>query len=151
MFHLTGIDIHQRENQGIVVLELHGKLHMGSGDAALREFAESLLAQGQRQVILDVAKVSDIDDAGVETLLTLAEKYRAAGGRLALLGMDPAHAEIYEAAHLESAIGNYPTEVDAVNSFFPDRAAPHYDILEYVENHAHEDHSDEEKDRKTPR
>jgi anti-sigma B factor antagonist len=148
MFHLTGLDIQQRENQGITVLELHGKLHMGAGDIALREFAESLLDQGKRQVILDLAKVSDIDDAGTETLLILAEKYHGAGGRLVLSGMDPAHAEIYEAARLEEAIGNYSSELDALNSFFPDRAVPHYDILEYVESHAHEDHPGEEKDRK---
>jgi anti-sigma B factor antagonist len=149
MFHLTGLDIGQRENQGIVVLELHGKLHMGSGDVALREFAESLLAQGKRQVIIDLSKVSGIDDAGTQTLLILAEKYRGAGGRLVLLGLDPAHVEIYEAAHLDSAVGNYPSEVDAVNSFFPDRATAHYDILEYVEDHAHEDHTHEEKDHKS--
>lgn len=145
MFHLTGLDIHQHENQGIVVLELHGKLHLGSGDEALRESAESLLAQGKRQAALDLSKVSDIDDAGAETIFVLAEKYRAAGGRLALFGMNPAHAHVYEAAHLDAAIGNYPSEVDAVNSFFPDRATPHYDILEYVESHAHEDHASEEK------
>lgn len=148
MFHLTGLDIHQRENQGIVVLELHGKLHMGSGDVSLREFAEALLAQGKRQVILDLAKVSDIDDAGAETLLILAGKFRAAGGRLALFGVNPAHAEVYEAARLEAAMDNYPSEVDAVNSFFPDRATPHYDILEYVESHVHEDHTGEEKEHK---
>lgn len=145
MFHLTGLEIHRRDNQGIVVLELHGKLHMGSGDEAVRDFAESLLAQGKRQVILDLSKVSEIDGAGVETLLILAGKYRAAGGRLALFGLNPAHTEVYEATHLDSAIGNFRSEVDAINSFFPDRATPHYDILEYVEEHAHEDHPGEEK------
>lgn len=149
MFHLTGLDIQERENQGIMVLELHGKLHMGSNDEELREFAESLLAQGKRKVIVDVGKVSDIDDAGVETLLILAGKYRAAGGRLVLFGLNPAHTKIYEATHLDSAIGNYPSEVDAVNSFFPDRATPHYDILEYVESHVHEDQAHEEKDGKS--
>lgn len=148
MFHLTGLDIHEHENQGIMVLELHGKLHMGSGDEELRDFAESLLAQGKRRVILDLAKVPDIDGAGVDTLLVLAGKYRAAGGRLALFGLNPAHTQIYEAAHLESAIGNYASEVDAVNSFFPDRAVPHYDILEYVESHTHEGADDDKKDRK---
>ena len=149
MFNLTGLDIHQRENQGISVLELQGKLHMGSSEEALREFVESLLAQGKRQVILDLAKVSDIDDAGVKTLLILAQKCLGAGGRLALFGLNPAHAAIYEAAHLASSIGNYRSEVDAVNSFFPDRATPHYDILDYVECHAHEDHPDENKESKS--
>ncbi len=149
MFHLNGLDIQQRENQGIIVLELHGKLHMGGADKALREFAETLLAQGTRQVALDLAKVSNIDDAGVKTLLILAGKYKAADGRLVLFGLNPAHTEIYEAAHLDSAIGNYPSEVDAVNSFFPDRATAHYDILDYVESHAHEDQTGKEKDHKS--
>lgn len=148
MFHLMGLDIHQREDQGIVILELHGKLHLGSGDEALREFVESLLAEGKRQVLLDLSRISDIDDAGVKTLLILAGKYSGAGGRLALFGLTSAHAAIYEAAHLGSAIGNYPSEVDGINSFFPDRATAHYDILDYVECHSHEDHAGEEKERK---
>jgi anti-anti-sigma factor len=148
MFHHTGLDIQQHENQGIVVAELHGKLHMGGADEALREFAESLLAQGRRQVLIDLSKVSDLDDAGAETLFILAGEFSKAGGRLALFGLNPAHTAIYEAARLDSAIGNYPSEVDGINSFFPDRTVPHYDILDYVESHAHEDDANQEKERK---
>lgn len=142
MLHHNALEIHQRENQGIVILDLRGKLEMGHGDIALREFVEALLTRGSRQLILNMAHVSDIDTAGAGVLLLLAQQYRSDGGRLVLLRVDPAHAKIYEMARLETVIQIYDDEVDAVNSFFPDRATPHYDILEYVEHLQHEEPND---------
>jgi len=145
MFLHKGLEIHEREDQGVVILELHGKLDMGDGAEALREFAGGLFEQGKRRIALDLAKISDIDTSGSETLLILAQQYRAAGGKLALFGIDRTHAKIYEMARLESVIEIYASALDAVNSFFPDRAVPHYDILDYVEQQPHE-----HKDAKTP-
>ncbi|HEX5227133.1 MAG TPA: STAS domain-containing protein [Bryobacteraceae bacterium] len=143
MLHHHALEIDQRENQGIVILDLDGKLEMGRGDIALREFAESVLKQGKRQVILNMARVSEIDTAGNGVLLILAQEYRDAGGRLALLKVDRVHAAVYEMARLETVIQIYDAEVDAVNSFFPDRAAPRYDILEFVEHLQHEEQNDQ--------
>jgi len=136
----SALEIQQRENQGIVVLELRGKLEMGDGDLILREYVEPLLAQGNRLLAHDLKHVSAIDTAGSGLLLYLAQQYGAAGGRMVLFHLDPAHAKIYELARLEAVVEIYNDEIDAINSFFPDRATPHYDILEYVENQtAHED------------
>jgi anti-sigma B factor antagonist len=140
MFHHEELEIHERENQGVSILELQGKLDMGAGDIALRERAESLLSRGRRQLILDLTKVSSIDTAGAGLLRVLAEKYIDAGAKLVLCGIDrSSHARVEEVAQLESIIESYPDELDAVNSFFPDRTVKHYDILDYVESHAHED------------
>ncbi len=37
MLHHNNLDIHQREREGIAILDLHGKLVMGGGDIALRD------------------------------------------------------------------------------------------------------------------
>ena len=43
MLHHNSLEIHQREKEGIVILDLHrGKLVMGSGDIALGEFVRAL-------------------------------------------------------------------------------------------------------------
>jgi anti-sigma B factor antagonist len=139
MFHHEDLQIHQREVQGVTILDLHGKVEMGRGDIALREYGENLLAQGNRQLILDLARVSAIDASGAAVLLFLFEQYRACGGKLVLLKLDKVHADIWEVARLEAMMEMCGDEVDAVNSFFPDRAVARYDILEYVEEHAHED------------
>jgi anti-sigma B factor antagonist len=140
------LDIHQRENQGVTILDLHGKLDMGRGDNALRDFVCALQAQGNRQLILGLAHVSEIDTAGSGALLFLAQEYQASGGKLVLLQVDHAHTAISELARLEATIQFYATEVDAVNSFFPDRAIVHYDILDYVESHSPDEDPGQDKD-----
>jgi anti-sigma B factor antagonist len=139
MLHHKGIEIHQRENQGIVVLDLHGKLEMGHGDIALGDCVRSLHDGENRQLILNLAAISEIDTSGMETLLILAERYRNSGGKMAMYNIAHTHGKIYEMARLETAIEIYRDELDAINSFFPDRKVIHYDILEYVEEHSHED------------
>ena len=139
MLHHTSLEIHQRDCEGIVALDLHGKIEMGRGDIALREFVQTLLEQGNRQLILNLAQVAAVDTAGAGVLLFLSDEYRAQRGKLVLLKVDKVHAEIYEVARLEAVMEFYPDEIDAVNSFFPDRVTPHYDILNYVESQPHED------------
>jgi anti-sigma B factor antagonist len=142
MLHHHELEIHQRDCQGIAILDLRGKLELGRGDMVLREYVQTMLDQGNRQLVLDLAQVSTIDEAGAGVLLFLAQEYRGQTGKLVLLKVDKVHAEIYEVARLETVLEFYGDEVDAVNSFFPDRKVAHYDILEYVEEHEHENVDD---------
>jgi anti-sigma B factor antagonist len=145
MLHHDHLDIHQRETEGIIILDLQGKLVMGGGDIALRDFVQSLFDGGNRKLLLNLAKVSEIDTSGNGVLLLLAQQYRGAGGKLALFNIAHAHGIVYEMARLEAAVEIYRDELDAVNSFFPDRKTAHYDILEYVESQTHH----EEKTQKS--
>lgn len=132
-------DIHQREKEGIVILDLHGNLIMGGGDIALRDFVQSLLDGGNRQLSLNLAQVSQIDTSGNGVLLFIAQEYGNAGGKLVLFNIDHSHGKVYEMARLEAVVEIYRDELDAINSFFPDRKVAHYDILDYVESQPHED------------
>ncbi len=139
MLHHDKLEIQQKEREGIVILDLHGNLIMGKSDSALRDFVQSLFDHHNRSLIFNLAQISEIDTTGMETLLFLAEEYRDAKGKLALFNIAHSHGKLYEMARLETAIEIYRDELDAVNSFFPDRRAPHYDILDYVEKQSHED------------
>jgi anti-sigma B factor antagonist len=136
------LEIHQRENEGIVILDLAGKLVMGAGDIALTGCVRSLFGDQNRQLILNLAGTSEIDTSGMGALLILAEEYRNAGGKMVLYNLAHSHGKVYEMARLETAIEIYRDELDAINSFFPDRKVIRYDILEYVEGQAsHDDKS----------
>jgi anti-sigma B factor antagonist len=139
MLHHDHLKIQQRENEGILILDLHGKLIMGSGDIALRDFVQSLLEDGNRKLTLKLAEVHEIDTAGTGILLFLSEEYRNAGGKMVLFNIAHAHGKVYEMARLESVVEIYRDELDAINSFFPDRKVTRYDILEYIESQPHED------------
>jgi anti-sigma B factor antagonist len=145
MFDHDRLKIHQRENEGIVILDLNGHLVLGSGDNALRESVQSLFDAGNRQLALNLAGVSNIDTVGGGALLLLAQEYVASGGRLVLFQLAHTHGEIYEKARLEAALEIYGTELDAVNSFFPDRAVQHYDILDYIEHRDHQTDPEKKK------
>jgi anti-sigma B factor antagonist len=150
MLHHNQLDIQQTQNEGITSLNLHGKLDMGSGEIALRDFVQSLLDGGNRKLMLNLAAVSDIDSSAIGMLLLLAEQYSNAAGKLVLFNVPREHGKVYEMARLEAAIEIYRDELDATNSFFPDRRPPRYDILEYVESQSHtESQSHEDKNDKT--
>ncbi|MGA2211990.1 MAG: STAS domain-containing protein [Bryobacteraceae bacterium] len=134
MFHHDHLGIHQRENEGIVILDLKGNLVLGGGEIPLRESVQALFDGGNRQLVLDLAGVSTIDTSGAGVLMSLAEQYRTAGGKLVLLQVAHVHEELYERARLEANLEIYELEQDAVNSFFPDRIVKHYDILDYIEH-----------------
>jgi anti-sigma B factor antagonist len=127
------LEIQQREKEGITILDLKGKIVLGPEDLSLRERLLSLLADGIRNVILNLKEVKRIDTAVVGTIVLCTEKFRAAGGRLVLANLNPAQAGLASILKLDSELDIYPDELDAVNSFFPDRAVRHYDILEVVE------------------
>jgi anti-sigma B factor antagonist len=134
MLHHEHLDIHQREQEGVVILDLKGHIVLGAGDSALRESVLSLFDAGNRQLALNLAGVSNIDTAGSGALLALAQQYRAAGGKLVLIKLAHVHEELYEMARLESRLEIYELELDAVNSFFPERKVKHYDILDYIDH-----------------
>src|ERR1700730_5242755 len=127
------LEIQQREKEGITILDLKGRVVLGREDLSLRERLLSLLANGIRNVILNLKEVTHIDTAGVGTLVLCTERFRTAGGRIVLVNLSPAQVSIANILKLDSELDIYPDQLDAVNSFFPDRAVPHFDILQLVE------------------
>jgi len=143
MSHAT----HEREKDGIVILDVKGHLALGPDDSALRRHLQTLLEAGKKNVIINLHQVSSIDPAAVGLLTEFAEQFQHAGGRLVLLNPARDHVPVEELFELDTTLPNFTDEQDAVNSFFPDRKVPHYDVLEFVEEEAHH-HPDPEPQEK---
>jgi anti-sigma B factor antagonist len=124
--------ISRREQDGIAIIRLEGRLTFGEGDTILNDEIRHVLASRRIRLIIDLGSVDKIDSAGVGTLLYARAELRKAGGALALANLRPAHMETLLRAKLETVFNVYRTEQDAVNSFFPDRTTPHYDLLELL-------------------
>src|ERR1700691_1809790 len=78
----------QRENEGILILSLKGRLVLGPEDLALRQRLQAPFDAGQHNVIVDLKEVSDIDSTGLGTLVNCALKFRDSGGKLVLLHLN---------------------------------------------------------------
>ncbi len=126
------LQIEQREREKIVILDLKGRLALGDEDLALLQRLLSLLDSRHHQVILNLEEVSSIDESGLDTVAFCATRFHEVGGRLVLLNLGQSHAQVADISKLNTVWETYREETDAVNSFFPDRVVPRYDILEFV-------------------
>jgi len=139
-------EIHERDRDGIVILDVKGHLGLGSEDSRLRQHLQSLLDSGRKNVIVNLHQVSALDPSAIGSLAEYAEEFHNASGRLALLNPTRDHAA-GEVLQLDTTLPAYTDEQDAVNSFFPDRQVPHYDVLEFVEEETRH-HSEPEPQEK---
>ena len=142
-------ELKQRETQGVVILDVTGRLTLGPMDAAFREYLESLLDAGKNKVVVNLGELSAIDTAAVGTLTLWAQKFLNAGGRLVLLNVLPSHAALHDVLKLDTVFETYSQELDAVNSFIPDRAVPRYDLLEFLKQESEHRKTDPEAENKT--
>ncbi len=125
------LQIEQREREGTVILDLKGPLTLGHGDLELLDRLPSLHQSGKVNIILNLQEVSHIDRTGLGTLVFGLAMLRRSGGRLALLNLNRSHLELFLLTKLAIAFEFFDDEQDAVNSFFPDRALKHYDVLDF--------------------
>ena len=104
----------------------------GDSEAILRTAIVALVVARAANIILNLAGVTEIDDDGLGALVFCYALIVKSGGALKLLDVRPVHLSLTVRTKLDTVFEVFTDEQDAVNSFFPDRAVHHYDILEWV-------------------
>lgn len=127
------IQLHQREKEGIRILDLRGHLTIGDSEASLRAAIVALAEAGAVNIILNLADVTEIDDDGLGTLVFCYARIVRSGGALKLLNLNPHHVSLMVLTKLDAVFEVFTDEQAAMDSFFPDRAVRHYDVLEFVQ------------------
>src|SRR5580704_16623174 len=122
------LQIEQREREKIVILDLKGSLVLGEEDLSLLQRLLYLLDSRHRQVILNLKELSHVDESGFDTVAFCATRFHDIGGRLVLLDIGQSRAQVAGTSKLDIVAESYQEEAEAVNSFFPDRVVPRYDI-----------------------
>ncbi len=113
-----GFLIEERERAGkVVIVELSGRLTMGDGSDAVREFLQQLVAQGERAVLLDMAGVPMLDSRGIQALVHGYTSLRNRGGHLKLLSLTPRVREVLDYTRLLTVFEAFDDEAAAVKSF----------------------------------
>lgn len=129
-----GLDIQEREREGIVILKLHGRITVGPEASGLRDRISALNAAGTRNVVLDLAEVDYIDSTGLGALVICATSLRKSGGNVKLLNLNRRNIELLVMTKLATVFEIFNDEQDAINSYYPDRKIRTFDILSFVES-----------------
>jgi anti-sigma B factor antagonist len=127
------LDIFEREREGIVILDLSGRLIVGEPVAGLREKIRELVDAGKMNVILNLEKVDYIDSTGLGGLVISYTTVKKPGGALKILNLSKRNVELLVLTKLTTVFELFVDEQDAVNSFFPDRQIRKFEILSFVQ------------------
>ncbi len=129
------LQLHQREKEGIRILDLQGQLTIGDSEATLRTSIVALAEAKVVNIILNFLGVTEIDDDGLSALAFCRERIVASGGALKLLNLSPRHLNLMVVAKLDAVFEVFTDEREAVASFFSDPGVRHFDVLEFVRKH----------------
>ena len=128
-----GLDIHQREHEGVAVLDMKGRITVGPEASALREKIAFLAKANTMNVVLNLGHVDYIDSTGLGALVMCATSLRKQGGNMKLLNLNRRNIELLIMTKLATVFDLFGDEQDAINSFFPDRKIKTFDILSFVQ------------------
>lgn len=132
------LDIQQRESEGILILDLKGRIVAGPDAGDLRRTVSSLLDRSVINMILNLKEVDYIDSTGLGALVIAHSTFEKAGGAAKLLHVSKRSAELLVLTKLSTVFAMFDDEQAAIDSFFPDREVRRFDILEFVKSRENE-------------
>jgi anti-sigma B factor antagonist len=132
------LEIQQREREGIVILDLKGRITTGPEAGAFRGTASAVASRPDPNLILNMADVDYVDSTGLGAMVMVSTSIKRAGGKVKLLNMNRRNIELLIMTKLATIFEIFNDEQDAINSFFPGREIHTFDILAFVKEHENE-------------
>lgn len=111
------MQIEQRAVGDVVVLDVKGRITLGEGDELLRDKVNSLLNQGQKKIVLNLAEVPYVDSAGLGEIVRTYTTVSRQGGSMKLLNLTKRITDLLSITKLLTVFETFDHENDAVRSF----------------------------------
>ena len=102
---------------GIVILDLSGRITLGEGSVQLRDAIRDLVAQGQKNILLNLGDENYIDSSGIGELVSAFTTVKNQGGQLKLLNLTKKVHELLQITKLYTVFDIKDDEASAVGSF----------------------------------
>ena len=106
-----------RDINDVRLIEISGKITIGSGDVKIRELITSSLDDGKSKILLDLSGVTAIDSSGIGEMVACYTTVTKRGGQLKLLKLSPKINDILQVTQLITVFDVYDTEDEAISSF----------------------------------
>jgi anti-sigma B factor antagonist len=111
------LSINTRENQGVTVLDLNGRIVAGEECESLRRTIRELLTANQKKILLNMGDVSRVDSTGIGGLVESVILTAKQGGQLKLVNLPRLIHNVLSTHRLLQAFDVCPNEEEALASF----------------------------------
>ena len=112
------MQLEQRIVGQVAVVKVTGDITLNKGgDVLLKDKVQSLIQQGQKNILLDLSGVSYVDSAGLGELVQAYATTKNRGGALKLLSVTKRLKDLLVVTKLLTVFDTFDTEADALASF----------------------------------
>lgn len=111
------MNINVRQSGEVTILDLRGKITIGSGDVALRNAVHQVMDSGAKKVLINMADVTTIDSSGIGELVSAYTTATNRGAKLKLINLPSKVTDILTITQLITVFDVYDSEAEGIASF----------------------------------
>ncbi|MEB3245191.1 MAG: STAS domain-containing protein [Vampirovibrionales bacterium] len=108
------MDYIQREVDQCLILDIVEHQYDYAKIQLLKHQVAELIHQGHSRIVLNLEKVAMLDSFGIAAIISMLKQCQAAGGNLALFGLNEGVNRLMELTRLDRVLEIWPTEAQAV-------------------------------------
>lgn len=113
------LSITERQSDSVVILDLKGSIRLGESNIELHRTMRQLVERGEKNVLLNLAEVKNIDSTGLGGLIAGYITLKKNDGVLKLLNLTDKVRDLMVITKLLTVFNVYQTESEALRSFQP--------------------------------
>ncbi len=106
-----------RQVGDVALVDFHGRITLGENTGILREEVRSLLADGKKNILLNMQNVSYVDSGGLGELVGAFTTVAKEGGSVKLLHLQGKMKDLLQITKLHTVFATFDDEQKAVESF----------------------------------
>ena len=111
------LTIASREVDGVVVLDLSGRITLGEGSVQLRDAIRDLISKGSKSILLNLGDVNYIDSSGLGELVSAFTSAKNQGADLKLLHLTKKVHDLLQLTKLYTVFDIKDDEASAIAAF----------------------------------
>ena len=111
------MQITERKVGAVTVIDMSGKFAAGEGAGRLQDKVTSLIFQGEKQIVLNVGKLSYVDSAALGEIVASHGVARRGGGKIKLANVGKRLQDVIVMTKLLAVFESHDSEEAAVASF----------------------------------
>ncbi len=111
------MQIAERSAGNVTVLDLSGQITFTQGDQLFKDKIHSLIHQGHRNILVNMANVTHIDSAGLGELVGAYTTVAKAGGSMKLVNLTRRLTDLLSITKLLTVFDTFDSEQDALKKF----------------------------------